>query len=400
VGVVSYGGGDVGLAGQTQDVERDVAERGHDLGSVTSADLGAVLVPGHITDVEDDSRYATRVGPSRAGQRVGPARRAGTRSGRRFPTGFTGDIPGAGDPHGLGGVGKAQATGGGDGDGFESAGLPAAVPAVAGAVSDTDLCPGQSGAVALRDRWPGQDGAMKLSSRRRATPTPTPDSAFTGFRFPAEVIVLAVRWYLRYGLSYRDVEDLLFERGVEVDHVTVYRWVQRFTPLLADAARFARHSPGDRWFVDETYVKVNGVWRYVYRAVDQDGQVIDVLVSARRDSDAARRFLRRALTTLKVTPIEVVTDAAAVYPRVLDELVSAAWHHVERWANNRIEADHSQLKHRLRPMRGLRTDRTATVIIAGLAFLQNLRRGHYELAVDLPAPLRVAAAFTELARAI
>jgi transposase-like protein len=79
------------------------------------------------------------------------------------------------------------------------------------------------------------------------------------------VIVVAVRWYLRYNLSYRDVEELLAERGIEADHVTVYRWVQRFTPLLADAARFARHSPGDRWFVDETYVKVNGVWRYVYR---------------------------------------------------------------------------------------------------------------------------------------
>src|SRR4051794_9661747 len=77
---------------------------------------------------------------------------------------------------------------------------------------------------------------------------------------------------LRYGLSYRDVEELLAERGIEVDHVTVYRWVQRFTPLLADAARFARHAPGDRWFVDETYVKVNGIWRYVYRAVDQNGR--------------------------------------------------------------------------------------------------------------------------------
>ena len=79
------------------------------------------------------------------------------------------------------------------------------------------------------------------------------------------MIVVGVRWYLRYGLSYRDIEELLAERGIEVDHVTVYRWVQRFTPLPADAARFARHSPGDRWYVDETYVKVNGVWRYVYR---------------------------------------------------------------------------------------------------------------------------------------
>jgi transposase-like protein len=227
-----------------------------------------------------------------------------------------------------------------------------------------------------------------------------PKSAFAGFRFPAEVIVVAVRWYLRFNLSYRDVEELLVERGVEVDHVTVYRWVQRFTPLLADAARFCRHAPGDRWHVDETYVKVNRVWRYVYRAVDQYGQVIDVLVSARRDAGAARRFFRRALSALKVTPSEVVTDAAAVYPAVLDELIPSAWHHVEQYANNRIEADHSRLKQRLRPMRGLRTDKTAQVIIAGHAFMQNLRRGHYELAVDAPPATRFAAAFAELALAI
>jgi transposase-like protein len=147
-------------------------------------------------------------------------------------------------------------------------------------------------------------------------------------------------------------------------------------------------------------VKVNGVWRYVYRAVDQYGQVIDVLVSARRDAQAARRFFRRALATLMVTPTEVVTAAAAVYPAVLDELIPSAWHHVERYANNRTEADHSQLKHRLRPMRGLRTDRTAGVVTAGHAFMQNLRRGHYEIGLDVPPALRVAAAFAELARAI
>jgi transposase-like protein len=136
----------------------------------------------------------------------------------------------------------------------------------------------------------------------RSSPVVAATSAFAGFRFLPEVIVVAVRWCLRFNLSYRDVEELLVERGVEVDHVTVYRWVQRFTPLLADAARFCRHSPGDRWHVDQTYVKVNGVWPYVHRAVDQYGQVIDVLVSARRDADAARRFFRRALSTLKVTP--------------------------------------------------------------------------------------------------
>ena len=108
---------------------------------------------------------------------------------------------------------------------------------------------------------------------RRSRPVPViQPSAFLGFRFPPEIIVLAVRWYLRYGLSYRDVEEVLGEHGIEVDHVTIYRWVQRFTPLLADGARPCRHSVGDRWFVDETYVKVAGRWRYVYRAVDQYGQ--------------------------------------------------------------------------------------------------------------------------------
>jgi transposase-like protein len=101
-----------------------------------------------------------------------------------------------------------------------------------------------------------------------------------------------------------------------------------------------------------------------------------------------------------VTPSEVVTDAAPVYPGVLDELLPAAWHHVERHANNPIEADHGQLKRRLRPMRGLQTDRTAQIVIAGHAFLQKLRRGHYELGVDTRPALRVVAAFTELARAI
>ena len=227
-----------------------------------------------------------------------------------------------------------------------------------------------------------------------------PRSAFAGFRFPAEVIVVAVRWYLRFNLSYRDIEELLAERGVEVDHVSVFRWVHRFAPLLADAARFCRHSPGDRWFVDETYIKVAGRWRYVYRAIDQYGQVIDVLVSTRRDTAAARRFFTRALATLKVKPTEVVTDAAAVYPVVLDELVPSAWHHVERYLNNPIEADHGRLKHRLRAMRGLRTSRTAQVVIAGHAFVQNLRRGHYELGHHAPPELCVAAAFTELAQAI
>jgi transposase-like protein len=185
------------------------------------------------------------------------------------------------------------------------------------------------------------------------------------------VIVLAVRWYLRFGLSYRDVEELFAERGIEADHVTIYRWVQRFTPLLAEAARPCRHAVGGRWFVDETYVKVAGRWRSVYRAVDQTGQVVDVLVSARRDITAAHRFFDQAIGTTKVTPVEVVTDRAATYPVVLEELLPAAGYRTERYANNRVEADHGRLKARLRPVQGLKQDASARVVIAGHGFVQN-----------------------------
>ena len=214
------------------------------------------------------------------------------------------------------------------------------------------------------------------------------------------MVLLAVRWYLRYGLSYRDVEELLAERGIEVDHVTIYRWVQRFTPLVIDAARPCRHSVGDRWFVDETYVRVAGVWRYVYRAVDQYGQVIDVFVSKRRNVPAATGFFETMLAG-RERPREVTTDLAAPLLRVVDGLLPEVLHDTTQYANNRIECDHGRLKARLRPKRGLRTDRTATVVIRGHAFVQNLRRGHYELGVEARHEhLRVAAAFDELTTAI
>jgi transposase-like protein len=214
------------------------------------------------------------------------------------------------------------------------------------------------------------------------------------------VILLAVRWYLRYGLSYRDVEELLAERGVEVDHVTIYRWVQRFTPLVIEAARPCRHSVGDRWFVDETYVRVAGVWRYVYRAVDQYGQVIDVYVSKRRDIAAATRFFETMLAS-RDRPREVTTDLAAPLLRVVDDLLPDVLHDTTQYANNRIEWDHGRLKARLRPMRGLRTDRSASIVIGGHAFVQNVRRGHYELGVEARHEhLRLAAAFDELTTTI
>jgi transposase, IS6 family len=207
---------------------------------------------------------------------------------------------------------------------------------------------------------------------------------------------VAVRWYLRYGLSYRDVEELLAERGIEVDHVSVYRWVQTFTPEFIDAARPARRAAGDRWFVDETYVKVAGRWTYLYRAVDQHGQVIDALLSTRRDAAAARRFFARA-RRFGPSPVEVTTDRAPLYPRIIEDLQPAARHITDQYANNRVEVDHGRLKARLRPMRGLKRLASARTIAAGHAFVQNLRRGHYALTDDVPTHDRVRVAFDDLA---
>jgi transposase, IS6 family len=120
----------------------------------------------------------------------------------------------------------------------------------------------------------------------------------------------------------------------------------------------------------------------------------------RQRIECTHRFFERAMGATKVTPIEVTTDQAPVYPAVLEELLPAAWHRTEQYANNRVECDHGRLKARLRPMRGLKQDRSARVVIAGHAFVQNLRRGHYELAVEEPTNRRVAVAFDELVLAI
>ena len=172
------------------------------------------------------------------------------------------------------------------------------------ATSVSGSLPSLGGSVALAGR-PGHRLARRWSAiladragpsgrgavTRRIASSPLASSPFAGFRFPPDVIVAAVRWYLRYGLPYRDVEEPLAERGVDVDDLTIYRWVQRFTPLLIDAARPCRPLGRGPLFAAESYVKVAGVWRYVYRAVDQFGQVIDISLSLDEFAFAAPEVL-------------------------------------------------------------------------------------------------------------
>jgi len=151
--------------------------------------------------------------------------------------------------------------------------------------------------------------------------------------------------------------------------VTIHRWVRRFTALFIEAARDRRLPVGRRWHVDETYVRVGGSWRYLYRAIDERGQVVDVLLSERRDATAAREFFLLARLRTTGLPEEVVTDRAAVYPQVLRDLLPWVTHETGHHANCPIESDHARLKARLRPMHGLKNDQSAEVIVGSALWI-------------------------------
>lgn len=177
-----------------------------------------------------------------------------------------------------------------------------------------DRCGGDELTKAGRDRA-GRQPYRCRPCRRRLTARTT--SVFRGFRFPDDIIAVAVRWYLRLRLPYADVVVLLAERGVYVDRTTVFDWMRRFAPLYMDVARRKRRRVGCRWSVDETYVKGAGVWRYVYRAIDEYGQVVDVYLSERRDTEAAVTFFEQALQETEVRPAVVTTDKAGGHARAL-----------------------------------------------------------------------------------
>lgn len=227
-----------------------------------------------------------------------------------------------------------------------------------------------------RDRQ-GRQIQQCLGCRRRFTArSATP---FAGYRFPPDIIALAVRWYLRFRLSYADVAELLAERGVGVDASTIDDWVREFTPRYQDAARPYRHAVGSSWSVDETDTKVAGKPVYVYRAIDGRGQVVDVDVSERRAATDAAAFVRRAVEATGVVPNEITTDGAAAYPPALAAVLPGVLHETGKAVQQRIERDHQHLKGRLRPLRGFKTLAGARVLCAGHAFLRNLGGGYYDL---------------------
>ncbi|MBD1202649.1 MAG: IS6 family transposase [Rhodobacteraceae bacterium] len=209
---------------------------------------------------------------------------------------------------------------------------------------------------------------------------------FRGHRFPKNVILLAVRWYCRYPLSYRDVRDMLAERGIMVDAASIYRWVRKFGPEIRKRA-LSRHRScrGLTWHVDETYIRVSGRWCYLWRAVDQYGQLIDFRLTARRDAKAARAFLRQARETVRLyQPLTIITDKAPTYAKVIAEIndrlgpEDAIRHVTRKHLNNRIESDHAALKRLLRPMRGFRDLVSAKAMLKGIETFRAIRKAEFE----------------------
>ncbi len=202
---------------------------------------------------------------------------------------------------------------------------------------------------------------------------------FTGHRFEQDIILTGVRGYLAYPLSYRNLEKMMAERGVEVDHATIYRWVQKFTPPLEAAFRKGKKRPmGNSWRMDETYSKSKGQWKYLYRAVDRDGQTLDFLLTAYRDKQAARRFFKQAVRQHGL-PATVTIDKSGANTAAIEALKEDTGHAIEirqnQYLNNLVEQDHRAVKRIVRPMLGFQSFRSARVTLSGIELMPMIKKG-------------------------
>ncbi len=176
-------------------------------------------------------------------------------------------------------------------------------------------------------------------------------SSYTGFRFPKEIISHAVWLYFRFSLSFRDVEDLLAERGVVVSYETIRQWTRKFGQSYANQLRRRRPQPGDKWFLDEVFLKINGKTHYLWRAVDQDGNVLDILVQSQRNKTAAKKFFRKLLKGCQYIPRVLITDKLGSYGAAKQEVIPSVEHRRHRRLNNRAENSHQPTRQRERTMR-------------------------------------------------
>jgi transposase, IS6 family len=281
---------------------------------------------------------------------------------------------------------------------------PEAVPA----------CARCSCAVVKKDGRRASTGQRFRCRACRRTFTARTGTPFARHRWPLEVITTAVRWYFRYRLSAAGVRDLLAERRIDVSARTILAWAHKFGPLLAAEGRRHARLVGTTWYADETYVRVAGQWTYLYRAVDEHGQVVDVLLRERRDLESARAFFDQAITRRGGRPRVVITDKHAAYRRAVRRRawrarhVRTGLHRARGETTKAVERSHVPVKDRLRPMRGLHSLATGQRLLEGIELAHALRRGDIRVGTA-PEPSQqcrrlherareAAAAFTRLAQ--
>ncbi len=214
--------------------------------------------------------------------------------------------------------------------------------------------------------------------------------SFKGRHFQHDMILQSVRWYLAYSLSYRDIEELMQERGFSVDHSTINRWVLHYSPQLEAAFRLKKKRVGNRWRMDETYIKVKGQWTYYYRAIDKQGQTIDFLLTAKRDTKAALRFLKKAIHE-NGKPSLINIDQSGASHAGLKQVNQDNHTRIKirqcKYLNNIIEQDHRRIKRLTRPMLGFKNFHAAQRTLAGIEVMAMIKKGQMKTRVGgKPSP--------------
>jgi transposase-like protein len=206
---------------------------------------------------------------------------------------------------------------------------------------------------------------------------------FKGSHFEREIILWGVRWYVAYPISYRQLEEMMEERGVEVDHSSLNRWVLKYAPLLDQAFRARKRRVGGSWRMDETYVRIRGQWKYLYRAVDKAGDTVDFLLTAKRDHKAAVRFLRKAIgqhgVSARITIDKSAANTTAIASYDLDQDAEIELRQV-KYLNNVVEQDHRAIKRQVRPMMGFKSFWSAVATVAGIELMHMIRKGQLKAA--------------------
>ena len=205
--------------------------------------------------------------------------------------------------------------------------------------------------------------------------------SFKGMRFPIDVILVCTRWYAAYPLSYRHLEEMMEERGVSVDHSSINRWAIRFLPLIEKMARRYKRPLGGSWRMDETYIKVKGAWKYLYRAVDKQGMTVDFLLTAKRDMAAAKRFFNKAMGA-NGDPDKVAMDKSGANKAAIDAInigrVQPIVVRQVKYLNNIVEQDHRGIKRIAKPMLNFKSFRSASAVLAGIELMHMIRKGQFD----------------------